>query len=214
MKYNIINSRKDRIYLSWKGCNLMEIALNILIGIGLAATCGFRVFVPLLVMGAANKVGYLELSQGFTWIGSYPAVIIFGIATVVEITAYFIPYVDNLLNTISIPISAVAGIVVAAAVITDMSPILQWTLAIIAGGGAASVTSLISNGAHNTSTVFSAGVANPVVSAGETVISIVMAVLSIIVPIFAVLLIIMMIILVSRMVRRFRDRRFRHKHMD
>ena len=188
--------------------------MNILIGIGLAATCGFRVFVPLLVMGVANKVGYLELSQGFTWIGSYPAVIIFGIATVVEIIAYFIPYVDNLLNAISIPISAVAGIVVTAAVITDMSPILQWTLAIIAGGGAASVTRLISNGAHNTSTVFSAGLANPVVSAGETVISIVMAVLSIIVPVFAILLIVIMIVLISRMVRRFKDRKFKHKPVD
>lgn len=189
----------------------MELVLNVLIGVGLAATCGFRVFVPLLVMGVANKVGYLELSQGFAWIGSYPAIIIFSVATVVEVTAYFIPFVDNLLNTISIPISAVAGIVVTAAVITDISPILQWTLAIIAGGGAASVTSLVSNGAHNTSTVFSAGVANPVVSAGETVLSVVMAILSILVPVFAVLLIIMMIILVSRMVSRFKNRRFKNK---
>ncbi|MDP3386219.1 MAG: DUF4126 domain-containing protein [Eubacteriales bacterium] len=192
----------------------MELALNILIGVGLAATCGFRVFVPLLVMGVANKVGYLELSEGFSWIGSYPAMIIFCIATIVEIIAYFIPYVDNLLNAISIPISAVAGIVVTAAVITDISPILQWTLAIIAGGGVASVTSLISNGAHTTSTVFSGGIANPVVSAGETVVSVIMAVLSILVPIVAVLFIVMVIILVSRKVRRFKESRFKQRHMD
>ncbi|HBH12835.1 MAG: Uncharacterized protein XD91_1402 [Clostridiales bacterium 38_11] len=192
----------------------MELTLNILIGIGLAATCGFRIFIPLLVMGMANKVGYLELSQGFAWIGSYPALVIFGIATVVEIAAYFIPFVDNLLNTISVPFSIVAGIVVTAAVITDISPILKWTLAIIAGGGAASVTSLISNGAHNTSTFFSAGIANPIVSVGETVISVIIAVLSILVPIVVVILIIIMMVLVYRMIRRFKERKLKHMKLD
>jgi hypothetical protein len=190
----------------------MELLLNILIGIGLAATCGFRVFVPLLVLGMANMIGYLELSPGFAWIGSYPALVIFGIATVVEIAAYFIPYVDNLLKTISIPISAIAGIVVTAAVITDISPVLRWPLAIIAGGGAASVTSLISNGAHNTSTVFSGGIANPVVSAGETLVSIILSVLSILFPLVAVSLLVIMIMMIVKRVRRFKEKRYKHKY--
>ena len=185
--------------------------MNILIGIGLAATCGFRVFVPLLVLGMANMIGYLELSPGFAWIGSYPALVIFGIATVVEIAAYFIPYVDNLLKTISIPISAIAGIVVTAAVITDISPVLRWPLAIIAGGGVASVTSLISNGAHNTSTVFSGGIANPVVSAGETLVSVIMSVLSILFPLVAVSLLVIMIMMIVKRVRRFKEKRYKHK---
>lgn len=186
--------------------------MNILIGIGLAATCGFRVFVPLLVLGMANMIGYLALSPEFAWIGSYPALVIFGIATVVEIAAYFIPYVDNLLKTISIPISAIAGIVVTAAVITDISPVLRWPLAIIAGGGAASVTSLISNGAHNTSTVFSGGIANPIVSAGETLVSIIMSVLSILFPLVAVSLLVIMIMMIVKRVRRFKEKRYKHKH--
>jgi hypothetical protein len=189
----------------------MELFLNILIGIGLASTCGFRVFVPLLVLGMANMIGYLELSSGFAWIGSYPALVIFGIATVVEIAAYFIPYVDNLLKTISIPISAIAGIVVTAAVITDISPVLRWPLAIIAGGGVASVTSLISNGAHNTSTVFSGGIANPVVSAGETLVSVIMSVLSILFPLVAGSLLVIMIMMIVKRVRRFKEKRYKHK---
>lgn len=190
----------------------MELVFNIFIGIGLAATCGFRVFVPLLVMGMANMIGYLDLSPGFAWIGSCPALVMFGIATVVEIAAYFIPYVDNLLKTISIPISAIAGIVVTAAVVTDISPVLRWPLAIIAGGGAASVTSLISNGAHGTSTIFSGGIANPVVSAGETLVSVVMSVLAILFPLIAVALLVVILMVIFRRVRRFRERRHKQKH--
>jgi hypothetical protein len=97
-------------------------------------TCGFRIFVPLLIMGIANVSGYLNLTDGFAWIASYPALIVFSVATVLEVIAYFFPYVDNLLNAISTPASVIAGIMVTAAVMTDVSPILQWTMAIIAGG--------------------------------------------------------------------------------
>ena len=113
--------------------------MSVLLGIGLAATCGFRIFVPLLIMGIAGVSGSLNLSSGFEWIASYPAMIVFGIATIFEAVAYFFPYIDNLLNTISTPFSILAGVIVSAAVITDISPFLQWTLAIIAGGGVRAV---------------------------------------------------------------------------
>ncbi len=185
----------------------MEILLQILIGVGLAATCGFRIFVPLLVMGIAGLGGYLNLASGFDWIASYPAVIIFAVATVIEIAAYFIPYVDNLLDSISIPASVVAGIVVAASVITDMHPLLRWTLAVIAGGGVAALTSLISNGTHGLSTVVSGGAANPAVSGGETAFSVIAAILSIVVPVLAILLIVMVLIIAFRLLRRWKRRR-------
>jgi len=167
--------------------------LNVLLGIGLAATCGFRIFVPLLIMGIAGVSGYLNLSTGFEWIASYPAMIVFGIATVFEVVAYFFPYIDNLLNTISTPFSILAGVIVSAAVIADISPFLQWTLAIIiAGGGAASATSLLSNGAHHASTVVSGGITTPVISAVESVISVFLPVLAIAMPVLAFILLILL----------------------
>lgn len=185
----------------------MEIVLQILVGIGLAATCGFRVFVPLLVMGIAGLSGYLQLAPGFTWITSLPAVIIFGIATVIEIAAYFIPYIDNLLDSISIPASVVAGIVVAASVITDIHPLLRWTLAIIAGGGLAAVTSLISNGAHGVSTLASGGAANPAVSGAESVLSVLASIMAIAVPVLAVSLLIVLIFVAFRVLRHDKNKR-------
>ena len=185
----------------------MELLLQILIGIGLSATCGFRVFVPLFVMGIADISGYLTIGPGFEWIGSYPAVIVFGIATIIEIAANFIPYVDNLLNTISIPVSIIAGVIVTASVITDIDPTLQWTLAVIVGGGVATATSLLSNGTHNASTVVTGGAANPVVSTVESAASVVTAVLAVVVPVLAFILLVLLIVLVVIALRKFKSRR-------
>src|SRR5690554_6063950 len=110
----------------------MEIALSLLIGIGLSATCGFRVFVPFLIISAAFLAGYLELSPGFAWLGSYPALITFAVATILEIIAYFVPYVDNLLSVISTPVAVIAGAVVTASVFCDLGPYLGWAVGIIA----------------------------------------------------------------------------------
>ncbi|NLV48695.1 MAG: DUF4126 domain-containing protein [Clostridiaceae bacterium] len=185
----------------------MAYILQILIGVGLAATCGFRIFVPLLVMGIAGYSGYLELASEFSWIASLPAIIIFAVATIIEIAAYFIPYVDNLLDSISIPASVIAGIVVAASVITDMHPLLRWTFAVIAGGGVATVTSLVSNGVHGVSTVASGGGANPAVSGVESALSIVSAIVAVLVPVLAVILITIVVILTIRLMKKWKRRR-------
>src|SRR3954463_3288084 len=116
----------------------MDSILSILIGLGLAAACGFRVFVPLLIMSLASRagVGHLALGPGFAWIGSTPALLSFAVATVLEIAGYYIPWIDNLLDTVATPAAVVAGIVVtASAMTTDVSPFLKWTLAVVAGGG-------------------------------------------------------------------------------
>lgn len=184
----------------------MEIALNALIGIGLAATCGFRVFVPLLALGVAGMFGYVNLGSGFQWIATYPAIVALSVATLAEVLAYFFPYVDNLLVTVSSPLSIMAGVMAMAAVMTDVSPALQWSLAIIAGGGAATASSLVSNGVHHSSTVVSGGIANPLVSAVESVMSVIMSILSILVPILAVLLLVITVVLIYKFIRKIRTR--------
>ncbi|MEQ8200245.1 MAG: DUF4126 domain-containing protein [Syntrophomonadaceae bacterium] len=165
----------------------MAILLNILIGVSLAATCGFRIFVPLLVMGIAAQAGYLDLGSGFQWIGTGPAIVVLAIATVMEVLAYFFPFVDNLLISLSAPISVLAGILVSAAVMTDISPMLQWALAIIAGGGAAAATNLVSNGVHHSSTAMSAGTLNPLVSAFESGLAVLTSVLAVAAPLLALI---------------------------
>src|ERR1700720_3122197 len=98
----------------------MQTLMSICVGIGLSAACGFRVFVPLLVMSIASLSGHLALAHGFEWIGTYPALIGLSVATCLEITGYYIPWLDHLLDTIATPAAIVAGTVVTASAVTDM----------------------------------------------------------------------------------------------
>ncbi len=172
----------------------MEIFLSICIGIGLSAACGFRVFVPLFCLSIAAHFGHLNLSPAFAWMASFPAMIAFGVATVAEIAAYYIPWVDNLLDTIAVPMAAVAGIVVTASVITDIDPLWKWTLAVIAGGGVATTTQLATTKARVTSSATTGGLANPVLATIENVFSTVLSVVSVIWPIVALVLAILVLI--------------------
>jgi len=180
----------------------METVASILIGIGLSATCGFRVFVPLLVMSIAGHLNILELSSTFAWIGTTPALIAFGVATAVEILAYLIPLLDNALNAVTVPLTVVAGTVITAAVLLDLNPFLTWTLAVIAGGGASLAGSAASNLLHGGSTATTGGAANPFLSAVESVFSVVMAVLSVLVPVLAVVLLSLLLIFGIRLLKR------------
>jgi len=176
----------------------MEELLGLFIGIGLSATCGFRVFVPLFGMSIAHHAGALSFSSGFDWIGSWPATIAFGIAMIIEIAAYYIPWVDNLLDTIATPAAVVAGTIVTASMVGDVSPFLRWSLAIIAGGGIAAIVQGSSVLVRGASTVSTAGLANPVVSTGELGASILGTLISIILPTFAVILVVVLLAFLLR----------------
>jgi hypothetical protein len=103
--------------------NSIEALSSICLGVGLSAACGFRVFVPLLVMSIASLNGHLTLSPGFEWIGTYPALGAFGAATIFEIAGYYVPWIDNLLDTITTPAALVAGTIVTASVVSELSPL-------------------------------------------------------------------------------------------
>src|SRR2546423_1350380 len=115
----------------------METLLSLLIGIGLSAACGFRVFVPLLILSIASLTGHVTLASSFAWLGSYPALIAFAVATCLEIAAYYVPWIDNLLDSIATPAAVVAGTIITASLVAHLDPFLRWTLAVIAGGGVA-----------------------------------------------------------------------------
>jgi len=148
--------------------------MSVLIGIALSATCGFRVFVPLLAVNigtrAQNVDGepLIELAAGFDWLSSDIAMMVFLVATLFEIGGYYIPWIDNLLDTIASPASIVAGTVITASFVTGMDPWLQWLLGVIAGGGAAGAVQATTVVARAGSTVTTGGLGNPIVASVET----------------------------------------------
>ena len=159
--------------------------LGLMIGIGLSAAAGYRAFVPFLVMAIAARTGYLELSESFEWIVSWPAIIAFGTATLLEIGAYYLPWIDNLMDTIATPTAVVAGVIVTGAIPIDMHPLLQWGMAVVAGGGTAGIVQTSTVLTRGLSTVTTAGVANPVLSTAEAGGAITLALMAILLPIVA-----------------------------
>ena len=172
------------------------VLLKLCVGVGLAAATGFRVFVPLLVLNVAAMSGNLpvELADtGFEWVGSPICTVIFGAATAVEIAGYYIPWIDNLLDTVATPAAVIAGSVAVATLLGDTDPALKWTLAIIAGGGAAGSIQLLTVGTRAASTATTGGVGNPVVSTAEAGGSILVAILAIVIPIIVAILTVLFI---------------------
>jgi hypothetical protein len=171
----------------------MESLLAVFVGVGLAASCGFRVFVPLLVTSAAAIAGYLELSAGFEWIGSWKAFTVFAIATLFEVSAYYVPWLDNLLDTVASPVGVIAGVVLFAASVTELDPFLHWSLAILAGGGSAGIVQGGTVFTRAASTATTGGLANFVVSTLETLAGFCFSIMSIVVPLLALVLLVIVI---------------------
>ena len=181
-----------------------ETILSILLGISLAAAVGFRIFIPLLIMSLASITDHLSLSSGFEWIGTLPALIVFAAAALFELGAYFIPFVDNLLDTISGPTAVIAGTVVMASSIVEMEPLLKWTLAIIAGGGAAGIVQGLTTITRGVSSLTTGGLGNPVVTATETTASVGISILAIIFPMFiGVLVLLLLIWAITKLYKKF-----------
>jgi hypothetical protein len=176
----------------------MQWIMSVLIGVALSATCGFRIFIPLLGIGIACRAGHLNIDPDFQWIASYPALAAFAVASVLEVGTYYIPWLDNLMDTIATPAAVVAGTIATASVVTDMSPLLRWSLAIVAGGGAAAAVQSASVVARGASTAVTGGIGNPIISTFELAASIIGTILAIVLPVIAIAFLITVILFLSR----------------
>jgi len=167
--------------------------VSLFIGIGLAAATGFRVFLPIFFLSLGTYLKIIPLDADYAWIGSLPAVIATGIATLTEIIAYYIPFVDNILDSITVPLATIAGSMLFASQFTEVNNWIQWSLAIIAGGGTAAPISSVLAGTRAASSTTTAGVGNPILSTVETIGSTIMSIFAIFIPVLAGILVLIML---------------------
>ncbi len=180
----------------------MEILLEICLGFALSAACGLRVFAPLLVVSVAARGGHLTLAPDFSWIGETPALVTLAVATVLEVAAYCVPWLDHALDVAATPVAIVAGAVITASVVTTLDPYLRWTLAIIAGGGAAGAVQSLTTGTRLLSTLSTGGLGNPILASIELVGAIFLALLAVVLPMIAALAAAALLVLVTRRLLR------------
>jgi len=164
------------------------------LGISLAAAAGLRIFLPLLAVALAARAGVLELSPAFDWVATLPALVALGSAAVVEIAAYYLPGVDNLLDLLAGPLALVAGTLLVVAPLWELPPLVKWSVAIIAGGGAAAVTQSLSSLLRVKSTLATGGLGNAVVSTGELGGALLLSALALLLPIAGLILVLVLVV--------------------
>lgn len=183
-----------------------ETIISIFLGVGLAASVGFRVFLPLFALSLAAYFDVWQLNASWQWIGSLAAVITLGVATMVELFAYFIPWVDNLLDSFAVPLAAIAGTAVMVSTVANLDPIITWSLAIIAGGGTATAIKGAGATGRLASTASTGGLGNPIIATVETGTAAVVTTASIFAPLVAAVMVIIILFIIFRIYRKLRPR--------
>lgn len=181
-----------------------ETILSVFLGLGLAASAGFRVFLPLFALSLASHFNIIPLNESWSWVGSLPALIALGIAMIAEILAYYVPFIDNALDLIATPLAAIAGTAAMASTLIHLDPMLTWGLAIIAGGGTATIMQGMTSATRLASSVKTAGIGNPVVSTAETGTALTLSSLAIFLPIIALVVVVFIFVIVFWMYRKFK----------
>jgi uncharacterized protein DUF4126 len=194
----------------------LDLPLSIALGVGLAAATGFRIFLPMLILSAAAYTGHLSLDERFAWLATPAALTTLSVAALLEILAYYVPAVDNLLDVLATPAAWVAGTVVSAAVMIDVPPLVKWTAAVIAGGGVAGLTQAATAMLRAKSTMLTGGVGNAVISSAELGGALLVSLLALTAPLAALGVVILFLWLVMGLIRRLfrRETRFNQDHFS
>lgn len=192
----------------------MNELMAIFAGVGLSAACGFRVFVPLFAASLAANMGIdvsgnaefaQLLGENFQWLGSTPVTLALGAATLLEVGSYYVPWIDNLLDTIATPAALVAGTFITGAMMPEFmgDGSFKWIASTIAGGGTAGLVQGASVITRGTSTATTGGLGNPVVSTAELGGAVATASLAVFVPIIAGVLVLVLLYFVVRKIFRY-----------
>jgi hypothetical protein len=163
--------------MTWWG-----IVTGMALGIGLSAACGFRVFAPVLIVSGAALAGGLGLGEGFRWLATWPAFAALAVTTLVEIAAYHVPWLDHALDMLATPAAVLAGTLLTAAQLGELDPLVQWSLALIAGGGAAGVIQGATTALRGVSTAATGGLLNPLLASAELAGSVVTTIGTLLLP--------------------------------
>ena len=185
----------------------LSLIISIFIGIGLSAATGFRVFVPPLLVGLLSRAGFIDLGESWVWMSDTLTILAFSSAALIEICAYFVPWLDNLLDVFMSPMAIISGIILSATFFDGINPGLQWALSIIAGvslSGSVQASSVLLRGL---STAGTGGVLNPIFSIAENLISIFLTLMALFFPVIAIIFLVLLLMLNRKIIRKLLDKR-------
>ena len=185
---------------------IISTVMAVLLGVGLSAAVGFRVFLPFLVVGILTKLGIISVGENFEMFSSWTAIIILSTATLLEIGTSFIPWLDNALDTIALPLAVTAGTIMTATLTGDfMDPVFKWAVAFIAGGGTAGTIKLGTAGLRIGSSATTGGLVTPVLAVGELGASLLLTALAIIAAPICIIIIIFILYKMFKLIKKMKN---------
>jgi len=182
-----------------------QMLTSVCMGISLSASCGFRIFVPLLAASIAGFNHWILLPADMQWMAGWPAILCYSTAAVIEIVAYYIPFLDNILDTIATPVAFVAGTLLASSVIPlpDNQPLIRWGISLLAGGAPAGAVQIGTGLLRLFSTKATIGTGNILVASAENITVFTGVLLSFVIPVFVAMVLILLVAwIISRTIRR------------
>ncbi len=186
-----------------EGVNLLEVVPSLALGIGLAACAGLRAWLPLLLLGGLARAEVISLSPSFQFVAGNRALVLFGVATLVEIAGDKIPAVDHALDALSTVLRPAAGALLASSVLWSVSdPLTALALGTAVGAPSALVPHAAKSTLRIASTTFTGGLANPVLSLLEDAAALLLFVLTVVLPVLAAALVVVTAVFVVRALLR------------
>lgn len=171
----------------------MDAATQYALAYALTTTAGLRGFLTLFAASVAAHYHWIHPSAGFAWLGASGTVIVLGIFALIELVADKVPVVDHALHAVSFAVRPVAAaILVGGTVNTSNSAELYGLMAAGALNSLVVHSSSAATRAASSATTF--GLANPVISVVEDVLTIFGIMLAFIFPILAAILALILVI--------------------
>ncbi len=177
------------------------------LGLGLAAACGFRAFLPPLLIGIFTRAELVTVSDSWQWFSSDWAIALFATAALFEIFAYLIPWLDNLLDSLATPLAITTGTIMTCASIDGIDPSLQWILAVITGVGLTGSIQISTVVIRGLSTASTGGLGNPIFTIVEDILSVLLILSASFLPILNLVLVIIIVLSMRGLINQLRKKK-------
>lgn len=185
--------------------NTWHLLESIGLGLVLGVAAGFRVVVPFFILSGAALWGHLTLTDAMAWLDSRAVFISLAIALTVEVLAYSIPWLDNLVDVLALPLATIAGTLLMALTTDQLDPFARWSLAIVAGGGAAATVKGLSGFTRLISTATTGGLTNFLVAIAELLGAVTLSLLALVAPLLALIgVVVLILVLIGLGTKRLR----------
>jgi len=186
---------------------MVEGLLDLASAFGLSTAAGLNAYIPMLTVAVLAKFTHLiELQEPWSALTSWWIIALLAVLLVIEEIADKVPAVDTVNDVVQTLVRPTAGAILFAATTQssiNMHPILAFGCGVILAG----TVHVVKAGARPAVTAATAGIANPVVSTVEDVVSAVTSFISVIFPYLVIVWVILLALTIFIVVRWRRRRR-------